>query len=75
MEFLIGRPGVDGGAVVAEGVVQRLDPVQQRVGDRMATEGLLECKQNPSLLHYIPGLATQKSHLRLAGHSLFETQE
>ena len=57
VEFLVGRPGVDGGAVVAEGVVQRLDPVQQRVGHRVAAKRPLQREQDPRLSYSKSGLA------------------
>ena len=57
VELLVGRPGVDGGAVVAEGVVQRLDAVQQRVGHRVAAERPLQREKDPRLANLNAGLA------------------
>ena len=67
VELLVGRPGVDGGAVVAEGVVQRLDAVQQRVGHRVATERPLQREQDPRLANSNAGLV---AHFKRIGCSL-----
>ena len=71
MELLVGRPGVDGGAVVAEGVVQRLDPVQQRVGHRVAVERPLQREKDPRLSSSSAGLAAQFNYaVAIAGSTV-----
>ena len=62
VELLVRRPGVDGGAVVAEGVVQRLDAVQQRVGHRVAAERPLQREKDPRLANSNAGLAAHFNH-------------